>query len=45
MTPSDSDITLTQKIKEAAKLIDINLIDHIIFTDKSYFSFADEAKL
>jgi DNA repair protein RadC len=43
--PSESDITLTQKIKEAAKLMDINLIDHIIFTDKSYFSFADEAKL
>lgn len=43
--PSDSDITLTHKIKEAGKLMDINLIDHIIFTDKSYFSFADEAKL
>lgn len=45
ITPSENDITLTQKIKEAAKLMDINLIDHIIFTDKSYFSFADEAKL
>ncbi len=43
--PSDSDITLTNKIKEAAKLMDINLLDHIIFTDKSYYSFADEAKL
>lgn len=43
--PSESDISLTNRIKEAAKLLEINLLDHIIFTDKSYFSFADEAKL
>jgi DNA repair protein RadC len=43
--PSESDISLTNRIKEAAKLLEINLLDHIIFTDKSYYSFADEAKL
>lgn len=43
--PSDTDKLLTQKIKEAAKLMDINLLDHIIFAENSYFSFADEAKL
>ncbi len=43
--PSDSDISLTQKVKEAAKLMDINLLDHIIFADKSYYSFADKAQL
>lgn len=43
--PSETDILLTQKIKDAAKLMDINLLDHIIFTDNSYYSFADESKL
>jgi DNA repair protein RadC len=43
--PSESDISLTNKIKEAAKLLDINVLDHIIFTDTSYYSFADEGKL
>lgn len=43
--PSETDILLTQKIKDAAKLLDINLLDHIIFTDNSYYSFADDSKL
>lgn len=43
--PSETDILLTQKIKDAAKLMDINLLDHIILTDNSYYSFADKSKL
>ncbi|MFN4235601.1 MAG: RadC family protein [Bacteroidia bacterium] len=41
--PSKADIELTQKLKQAAGLMDINLIDHIIFTDNSYYSFAEES--
>jgi DNA repair protein RadC len=40
--PSDSDISLTKKLKEASKYFDINLLDHVIIADKNYFSFADE---
>ncbi|MBP3498248.1 MAG: DNA repair protein RadC, partial [Alistipes sp.] len=37
--PSQADITLTKRIKEAATLFDINLIDHIIITATSSYSF------
>ena len=40
--PSEADISITQKIKESGKLMDINLLDHIIVTDGNYYSFADE---
>lgn len=40
--PSEADISITQKVKESGKLMDITLLDHIIITDGSYFSFADE---
>ena len=43
--PSEADISITRKIKEAAKIMDIKLIDHIIVTENSYFSFADEGYL
>jgi DNA repair protein RadC len=45
LKPSEQDIALTKKIKEAGRLLDINLMDHIIITQKSYFSFADEGLL
>lgn len=45
INPSNSDISLTQKLKEAARLIDINLIDHIIYTENQYFSFSDKSML
>lgn len=41
LNPSDSDSKITQKIKEAGILMDIQLLDHIIIADKGYFSFAD----
>ncbi len=43
--PSKADELLTQKIKQAAALIDINLIDHIIVSNEGWFSFADEGIL
>jgi len=43
--PSQSDLELTKKLKEAAKLIDIHLLDHLIIGEKKYYSFADEGVL
>ena len=41
--PSDADCRITNKIKDAAKLLDIALLDHLILAPGSgYFSFADE---
>lgn len=39
--PSNEDINLTKKIVSAGKLLDISVVDHIIFTNKEYYSFAD----
>jgi DNA repair protein RadC len=41
LNPSESDTKITQKIKEAGNIMDIQLLDHLIVTDKSYYSFAD----
>jgi len=43
--PSEADKTLTIKMKEAGKLFDIAILDHIILTKYSYYSFADEGML
>ncbi len=43
--PSENDRTITEKLKTAANLMDIKLLDHIIVSDNSYFSFADEGLL
>ncbi len=45
LTPSQADIELTRKIKEAAKPLDIILLDHLIIGEKNYYSFADEGML
>lgn len=42
LKPSQEDIYLTKKIKEASKLVDISLQDHLIIGDQTYLSFADE---
>jgi len=41
LNPSESDSKITQKIKEAGNLLDIQLLDHLIISDKDYYSFAD----
>lgn len=42
LRPSQEDKLMTNKIKDAGKLFDIDVLDHIILTNSSYFSFADE---
>ncbi|MBK7683857.1 MAG: JAB domain-containing protein [Bacteroidetes bacterium] len=43
--PSETDQQLTDKIKTAAKMMEITLLDHLILTSDSYLSFADEGLL
>lgn len=45
INPSAEDKELTKKVRETAKLLDISVLDHIIVSDGSYFSFADEGLL
>lgn len=42
---SDADIRITRKIKDAATIMDISVLDHLIFTEEKYLSFADEGLL
>lgn len=44
-TPSQPDKELTKKLKEAGKLLEIPVLDHLIFTNTTYFSFLDEGLL
>jgi len=41
LDPSTEDIKLTQKIKEGGKILDIQVLDHLIITSNSFYSFAD----
>ena len=43
--PSSQDKVLTKKIKEGGVSLDIKLLDHLIITEKSYFSFTDNGKI
>ena len=45
MWPSEPDKRLTEKIKTALKLLDINVMDHIILSDETYYSFADNGMM
>lgn len=45
LKPSSADITLTKKMKEAGAFLDLPILDHIIFADSGYYSFADEGVL
>jgi DNA repair protein RadC len=42
LKPSASDKQITQKIKLACETLDIKVLDHLIITQKSYYSFADD---
>lgn len=42
LTASQSDLDLTRKLKESGKLLEVQLLDHLIITNQKYFSFADE---
>ena len=43
--PSQADLEITKKISDGAKLFDISVLDHLIFSEEHYFSFADEGLL
>jgi DNA repair protein RadC len=45
LTPSQADIQLTRKLKEAGKFLDLPVLDHVILTQESHYSFADEGLL
>ena len=45
LIPSRADEELTRKMKQAGMLIEIPVLDHIIMTSESYFSFADQGLL
>ncbi|MFT4851375.1 MAG: DNA repair protein RadC [Sediminicola sp.] len=42
LKPSQADISLTKKLTKAGEILDIKVLDHVIITEKAYFSFADE---
>lgn len=43
--PSLSDIQMTKRLKEVGDLLELPIIDHVIVTEESYYSFADEGRL
>ena len=45
LKPSDEDIQITKQLKEAARILGLSLLDHIIFNTKGYFSFAEHDEL
>jgi DNA repair protein RadC len=45
INPSEQDKQITDKLKTASAQMDIKLLDHIIVSDKMYFSFCDEGLL
>jgi len=45
LVPSMSDDTLTRRIKEAAALFDIRLLDHVIIASSGYYSYSDRGKI
>lgn len=45
LSPSQADIDLTRKIREGGKILEIQVLDHVIVTSEGYYSFADEGIL
>jgi len=45
LQPSQADLDLTKKLKAAGKILDIQILDHLILTETAYLSFADEQLL
>ena len=45
LKPSEADKQITNKLKVAAESLDLKVLDHLIVTEKAYFSFADETLL
>ena len=45
LTPSSGDLQLTKKVKDAGKVLDIEVLDHIIITPTGYYSMADAGQM
>lgn len=45
LKPSEGDISITDKIKNACAFFDMKLLDHLIITDESYYSFNESGRL
>ena len=45
LRPSSADDQLTRRIQQAAKLLDIQVVDHLILAENRYYSYADEGRL
>lgn len=45
LKPSEADKQITQKLKQASSSLDIKVLDHLIITEKAYYSFADDSIL
>ena len=45
LQPSKQDIAITEKIKRGGELFDITVLDHIVVTADSYYSFADNGNI
>jgi DNA repair protein RadC len=45
LNPSKEDIQITKRLKEAADILGLNLLDHIIFNTKGYYSFAENDEI
>lgn len=45
LIPSPEDIKVTKQLKEAASILGLSLLDHIIFNTKDYYSFAERGEL
>ena len=45
LQPSETDKSITKKLKEACKLLDLNLLDHLVVTTGGYYSFSDNGIL
>lgn len=45
LEPSEPDKSITKKLKEACKLLDLSLLDHLIITTQGYYSFSDNCIL
>lgn len=45
LKPSTQDISITMKIRDASKLIDVPLLDHLVVSNAGFYSFADEGIL
>ena len=45
LKPSQADVQLTQKLVQAGKIVEIPLLDHLIVSERGFFSFADEGMI